>query len=62
MLSRIDLPPVCAVRFGSFHRLVWVCEVEISHMGKTTEIIIWCVINRELYMSALLVADIEDLT
>ena len=38
MTSRIDVWPACgrraAVSYLSFPRLVWVCEIELSHMGK----------------------------
>ena len=39
-----------AVCFLSFPGLVRVCEIELSHMGKTTEIPIWYVRIHDAYM------------
>ena len=53
MTSLIDVQPACgrrpAGRFSSFPRLVWVCEIEVSHMGKKAEIPNWCA--RKIYHS-----------
>ena len=41
MTSQIDMRPACdrraPARFYLSHRLLWVCEKELSHMGKVKE-------------------------